>query len=172
MLFSMVVIGREGMSLDTAIPSSGVRDFNGVAGGAIMISDMFNNGLKARGRRVMQRIVGADPERPGLRRCGLVSVGKVRARGGIFSIDSSSLLEAEGPDQSNWWPTDRLAFQPASEHRTRVRYAYFPATRKPRYRHQREGDRLRYARTIRLPGSRSNSRGSGSLTFSRRSRRR
>src|ERR1700735_538117 len=71
MLFS-IVSGRGGMAQFSHPEFGGSGQWMG--GGAVMFSDMFNNVLKGAGGRVVRRIVGADQERPGLRRCGLLSI--------------------------------------------------------------------------------------------------
>ena len=80
------------------------------------------------GGRVVQRIVGADPERTGLRRCGLVSI----AKSGRAWESSTWIIKpsgAAGPDQANWWPAD-LGVPSSLGAQNEVRYAYFPATRR------------------------------------------
>jgi hypothetical protein len=58
MLFS-VIAGRRGGMAQFSNPEFGGLGQWTPGGGAIMISDMFNNALKA--RVIVQRIVGADP---------------------------------------------------------------------------------------------------------------
>jgi hypothetical protein len=102
MLFSMMA-GRGGMAQFSHPEFGGSGQW--MAGGAIMISDMFNNALKARVAALcneLSALIRSDPDFAAADSFQSQSQG---ARGNI-QRGSSSLLEAEGPDQSNWWPSD------------------------------------------------------------------
>jgi hypothetical protein len=126
MLFSMMA-GRGGMAQFShpEFGGSGQR----MAGGAIMISDMFNNALKARvdalcnGLSALIRSERILSPRPLFNR-------KVRARMGNLQRGSPSLPVAAGPAQANWWPAD-LGVPSSLGAQSEVRYAHFPATRRP-----------------------------------------
>jgi hypothetical protein len=125
MLFSMMA-GRGGMAQFSHPEFGGSGQW--MAGGAIMISDMFNNTLKARVAALcneLSALIRSDPDFAAADSFQSQSQG---ARGNI-QRGSSSLLEAEGPDQSNWWPSD-LGVPSSLGAQNEVRYAYFPATRR------------------------------------------
>jgi len=99
-----------------------------MAGGAIMISDMFNNALKARVDALcneLSALIRSEPD--------FVAVASFQSQSqganGNLQRRSSSLLEAEGPAQANWWPSD-LGVPSSLGTQNEVRYAYFPATRR------------------------------------------
>jgi len=142
MLFS-IVGGRGGMAQFSHPEFGGSGQW--MVGGAIMISDMFNKCAQGPGGRVVQRIVGADPERPGLRRCGLVSI----AKSGRAREFSTWIIKPSGSCRAR--PSELVAF--GSWHPIRCRstersslrlFSRHPA---PRHRYQRESDRLRHARS-------------------------
>jgi hypothetical protein len=103
MLFS-IVSGRGGMAQFSHPEFGGSGQW--MAGGAIMISDMFNNALKARVDALCNELSAL-----------------------IRSEPDFVAAEAEGPDQSNWWPAD-LGVPSSLGAQNEVRYAYFPATRR------------------------------------------
>ena len=80
------------------------------------------------GRRVVQRIVGADPERAGLRRCGLVQ-SQSQARARMFELDRQPSATPPGRTKRIGGPPI-WAFHPASEHRTKFATPISPATRR------------------------------------------
>ncbi len=95
-----------------------------MAGGAIMISDMFNNALKARVDGLcneLSALVRSEPD--------FVAVDSFQSQShsvrGDFHRGSSVLLVTVGPDQANWWPAD-LGVPSSLGAQNEVRYAYFP----------------------------------------------
>jgi hypothetical protein len=77
---------------------------------------------------------------------------------------SSSLLEAEGPDQSNWWPAD-LGVPSSLGAQNEVRYAYFPVTRRLAI-DINEKVTVYDTQDHQISGFSQQQPGSGSLTFS------
>jgi hypothetical protein len=99
-----------------------------MAGGAIMISDMFNNALKARVDALCNELSALIRSEPDFAATDSFQSQSQGARGN-FQRGSSSLLAAAGPDQANWWPAD-LGVPSSLGAQNEVRYAYFPATRR------------------------------------------
>ena len=97
-----------------------------MTGGAIMLSDMFNNALKARVDALCQELAALVRRDP-----GVVSTASFQSQsqgGGAAFVGSSSLVEP-GPTGGNWWPAELGA--PASlGAQNSVRYAYFPGARR------------------------------------------
>ena len=125
MLFS-IVGGRGGMAQFSHPEFGGSGQW--MAGGAIMISDMFNNALKARVDALcneLSALIRSDPDFAAADPFQSQSQG---ARGNL-QRGASSLLVAAGPDQANWWPSD-LGIPSSLGTQNEVRYAYFPATRR------------------------------------------
>jgi hypothetical protein len=125
MLFS-IVSGRGAMAQFSHPEFGGSGQW--MAGGAIMISDMFNNALKARVDALcneLSALIRSDPDFAAADSFQSQSQG---ARGNL-QRGSSSLLAAAGPDQANWWPED-LGVPSSLGAQNEVRYAYFPATRR------------------------------------------
>jgi Short C-terminal domain len=123
MLFS-VMAGRGGMA------QFNHREFGGsgqwMSGGAIMISDMFNNVLKARVGALCNELLTLVRDEPGIAAAGAFqsqSQGESREMNGALS----SLLTQEG--RANWWPAD-LGVPSSLGAQNDVRYAYFPAKRR------------------------------------------
>jgi hypothetical protein len=125
MLFS-VMAGRGGMAQFSHPEFGGSGQW--MAGGAIMISDMFNNALKARVDALcneLSALVRGEPD--------FVAADSFQSQSqgerGDPRHGSSSLLVTERPDQAKWWPAD-LGFPSSLGVQNEVRYAYFPATRR------------------------------------------
>jgi Short C-terminal domain len=99
-----------------------------MGGGAIMISDMFNNALKAGVDDLcveLAELVRSEPDFVASGSFQSQSQGPRRNVGGA----SSSLLATEGRDHENWWPAD-LGSPSSVGAQNDVRYAYFPASRR------------------------------------------
>ena len=122
MLFS-IVAGRGGMAQFSHPEFGGSGQW--MAGGAIMISDMFNNALKARVDALCNELSALVRNEPDFV-AGDSFQSQSQGASGNLPRRSSSLLLTEGPDQSNWWPADLGSSLGAQNE---VRYAYFPATR-------------------------------------------
>jgi hypothetical protein len=125
MLFS-IVSGRGGMAQFSHPEFGGSGQW--MVGGAIMISDMFNNALKARVDALcneLSALVRSEPD------FAAAESFQSQSQGGHGTLQrgSSSLLVAAGPDQANWWPAD-LGSPSSLGAQNEVRYAYFPATRR------------------------------------------
>jgi hypothetical protein len=119
-----IVNGRGGMAQFSHSEFGGSGQW--MAGGAIMISDMFNNVLKARVDALcdeLSALIRSDPDFAAADSFQSQSQG---ARGNL-QRGSSSLLVAAGPDQADWWPAD-LGIPSSLGAQNEVRYAYFPAT--------------------------------------------
>jgi hypothetical protein len=102
MLFS-IVSGRGGMAQFSHPEFGGSGQW--MAGGAIMISDMFNNGLKARVDALCNELSALIRSESDFVAAAAFQSQSQGANGNL-QRRSSSLLEAAGPDQSNWWPAD------------------------------------------------------------------
>src|SRR5271156_384227 len=125
MLVSMLA-GRSGMAQFSHPEFGGSGQW--MAGGAIMISDMFNNALKARVDALCNELSALIRSEPDFVATDSFQSQSQGARGNL-PRRSSSLLEVEGADQSNWWPAD-LGVPSSLGSQNEVRYAYFPATRR------------------------------------------
>ena len=93
-----------------------------------MISDMFNNALKARVDALcneLSALIRSDPDFAAADSFQSQSQGAW----GNLQRGSSSLLVDAGPAQANWWPSD-LGVPSSLGAQNEVRYAYFPATRR------------------------------------------
>jgi hypothetical protein len=125
MLFSMVA-GRGGMAQFSHTEFGGSGQW--MAGGAIMISDMFNNALKARVDALCNELSALIRGEPDFVAADAFQSQRQGERGDLPG-GSSSLLVTEGPSQANWWPAD-LGVPSSLGAQNEVRYAYFPATRR------------------------------------------
>jgi hypothetical protein len=119
-MLSSIAAGRGGMAQFSHPEFGGSGQW--MAGGAIMISDMFNNTLKARVDGLCNDLSALLRDEPGVATAGSFQFQRQGAREDVGG-DSSSLFVSEGRGQGNWWPAD-LGAQNA------VRYAYFPAARR------------------------------------------
>jgi hypothetical protein len=99
-----------------------------MGGGAIMISDMFNNALKARVDALCVELAELIRSEPDFVASGSFQSQSQGPRGNVGG-GSSSLLATEGRDQANWWPAD-LGFPSSIGAQNHVRYAYFPGSRR------------------------------------------
>jgi hypothetical protein len=99
-----------------------------MAGGAIMISDMFNNALKARVDALCNELSTLIRNEPDFAAADSFQLQSQGARGN-FQRGSSSFLVTDKPDKANWWPSD-LGVPSSLGAQNEVRYAYFPATRR------------------------------------------
>ena len=99
-----------------------------MAGGAIMLSDMFNNALKARVDGLCQELSALARREPGL--TAAASFQSQSQGGGVAWASTGSSLLAPGPSgHANWWPAELGA--PASVGaQNATRYAWFPAARR------------------------------------------
>src|SRR5271154_3463878 len=97
-----VVSGRGGMAQFSHPEFGGSGQW--MAGGAIMISDMFNNPLKARVDALCNELSALIRSEPDFVAVASFQSQSQGARGNL-QRGSSSLL-ATGPDQANWWPAD------------------------------------------------------------------
>jgi hypothetical protein len=125
MLFA-VVSGRGGMAQFSHPEFGGSGQW--MRGGAIMISDMFNNALKARVDALcveLSELIRSEPD--------FVASGSFQSQSqgpwGNVGGGSSSLLATEARVRANWWPTD-LGSPSSLGAQNDVRYAYFPASRR------------------------------------------
>src|ERR1700722_1086949 len=99
-----------------------------MAGGAIMISDMFNNALKARVDALcseLSALIRSEPDFVASDSFQSQSQGAPRN----LRRGSSSHLVTDGPDQADWWPAD-LGVPSGLGAQNDVRYAYFPDTQR------------------------------------------
>jgi hypothetical protein len=121
-----IVGGRGGMAQFSHPEFGGSGQW--MAGGAIMISDMFNNALKARVDALCNELSTLIRNEPNFAAADSFQSQSQGARGN-FQPGSSSLLVAAGPDQANWWPSD-LGVPSSLGAQNEARYAYFPASRR------------------------------------------
>jgi hypothetical protein len=125
MLFSLMA-GRGGMAQFSHSEFGGSGQW--MAGGPIMISDMFNNALKARVEALcneLSALIRSEPDSVAADSFQSQSQGAPRN----LRRGSSSHLVIDGPDQADWWPTD-LGVPSSLGAQNEVRYAYFPATQR------------------------------------------
>jgi Short C-terminal domain len=99
-----------------------------MGGGAIMISDMFNNALKARVDALCVELAELIRSEPDFVASGSFQSQSQGPRGNVGG-GVSSLLATEGRDQANWWPAD-LGVPSSIGAQNEVRYAYFPGSRR------------------------------------------
>jgi hypothetical protein len=99
-----------------------------MAGGAIMISHMFNNALKARVDALCNELSTLIQSEPDFAAADSFQSQSQAARGNLQGGSSSHLVAAR-PDQADWWPAD-LGVPSSLGAQHEVRYAYFPATRR------------------------------------------
>jgi hypothetical protein len=125
MLFS-VIAGRGGVAQFSHPEFGGSGQW--MAGGAIMISDMFNNALKARVNALCNELSALIRSEPDFVAADSFQA-QIQGANGNLQRRSSNLLVTEGPDQSNWWPAD-LGVPSSLGAQNEVRYAYFPTTRR------------------------------------------
>jgi hypothetical protein len=121
MLFSMIA-GRGGMAQFSHPEFGGSGQW--MAGGAIMISDMFNNALKARVDALCNELSALVQREPGISAAGSFQSQSQGPRPDVGG-GSSSLL-ADLATGANWWPAD-LGAPSSVGAQNEVRYAYFPA---------------------------------------------
>jgi Short C-terminal domain len=121
-----IVSGRGGMAQFSHPELGGSGQW--MSGGAIMISDMFNNALKARVDALCNELSALIRSEPGFVVADSFQSQSQGARGNL-QTGSSSFLTAVGRDQANWWPAD-LGVPSSLGAQNEVRYAYFPTTRR------------------------------------------
>jgi Short C-terminal domain len=98
-----------------------------MGGGAIMISDMFNNALKARVDALCVELAELIRSEPDFSPAFLQS--QSQGERGNLGGQSSSFLAAEGRGQARWWSAD-LGSPASLGAQNDVRYAYFPEHRR------------------------------------------
>ena len=123
MLFSLVA-GGGGMAQFSHSEFGGSGQW--MAGGSIMISDMFNNALKARVDALcneLSALIRSEPD--------FVGADSFQSQGAPRNLrrGSSSHLVTDGADQANWWAAD-LGVPSSLGAQNEVRYAYFPTTQR------------------------------------------
>jgi Short C-terminal domain len=99
-----------------------------MSGGAIMLSDMFNNALKARVDALCGELAALVKRDPAVT---VVGAFQAQSQGGVspFLAGQSGLLAPEPSGGASWWPAELGA--PASVGaQNAMRYAYFPAARR------------------------------------------
>jgi hypothetical protein len=96
-----IMAGRGGMAQFSHPEFGGSGQW--MAGGAIMISDMFNNALKARVDALCNELSALVRGEPGVVAADSFQSQSQGARGDFRGL-SSNLLVTEGSDQANWWP--------------------------------------------------------------------
>jgi hypothetical protein len=121
MLFS-IVAGRGGMAQFNHPEFGGSGQW--MSGGAIMISDMFNNVLKARVNALCNELSALIRDEH-----GIPFQSQSQGKPAELNARLSSLLAPETPRRSNWWPSD-LGSPSSVGAQNDVRYAYFPAERR------------------------------------------
>jgi hypothetical protein len=117
-----IVRGRGGMAQFSHPEFGGSGQW--MAGGAIMISDMFNNALKVRVDALCNELSALIRSEPDLSLRPLFN-RKVRARTGISNVDHQVFWRLRGLTNRIGGPRI-LAFHRASEHRTKFATPIFP----------------------------------------------
>jgi hypothetical protein len=102
MLFSMIA-GRGGMAQFSHPEFGGSGQW--MAGGAIMISDMFNNALKARVDALCNELSALVQREPGIAAAGSFQSQSQGSQADVGGA-SSSLLAGRTAVATNWWPAD------------------------------------------------------------------
>jgi hypothetical protein len=99
-----------------------------MSGGAIMLSDMFNNALKARVDALCGELAALVKRDPAVT---VVGSFQAQSQGGVapFGARQSSLLAPETSGGASWWPAD-LGAPASTGAQNAMRYAYFPAARR------------------------------------------
>lgn len=118
-----IIAGRGGMAQFSHPEFGGSGQW--MAGGAIMISDMFNNALKARVDALCNELSGLIQREPGIAAAGSF---QAQSQGSPADVGggSSSLLADLATGTTNWWPAD-FGVPSSVGAQNKVRYAYFPA---------------------------------------------
>src|ERR1700704_5253859 len=98
-----VVNGRGGMAQFSHPEFGGSGQW--MAGGAIMISDMFNNALKARVDALCNELSTLIRNEPDFAAADSFQSQSQGAHG-TLQRGSSSFLVTDKPGQANWWPAD------------------------------------------------------------------
>jgi hypothetical protein len=121
-----IIAGRGGMAQFSHPEFGGSGQWMG--GGAIMISDMFNNALKARVDALCNELSGLVQREPGI---AAASSFQSQSQGSHadFGGASSSLLAGLTTGATNWWPAD-IGAPSSVGAQNEIRYAYFPAARR------------------------------------------
>jgi hypothetical protein len=159
MLFS-ITAGRGGMAQFSHPEFGGSGQW--MAGGAIMISDMFNNALKARVNALCNELSALVRDEPDIAAAGSYH-SQSQGAGRNLRRGSSSPLVPEAA-QANWWPAD-LGVPSSVGAQNEVRYAYFPAPQ--RLAIDINGKVTVYdTQDHRISGFSQQQPGSGSLSFS------
>jgi hypothetical protein len=121
-----VMAGRGGMAQFNHPEFGGSGQW--MSGGAIMISDMFNNVLKARVDALCNELSTLVRVEPGI---AAASPFQSQSQGEPTEVNggSSSLLAPEAPERANWWPAS-LGAPTSVGAQNEIRYAYFPSRRR------------------------------------------
>jgi hypothetical protein len=128
-----------------------------------MISDMFNNSLKARVDALCNELSALIRSKLDFATADSFQSQSHGAHGNPHH-GSSSFLAAAGPDQANWWPSD-LGVPASLGAQNEVRYAYFPTAQ--RLAIDINGKMTVYdTQDHRISGFSQQQPGSGSLSFS------
>ena len=125
MLFS-VMAGRGGMAQFNH-PEFGVSG-QWMSDGAIMISDMFNDVLKARVDALCNELSALVRHEQGIAATGSFQ-SQSQGKPTELNAGLSGLLAPETSERSNWWPAG-LGIPSSVGAQNDVRYAYFPAERR------------------------------------------
>jgi hypothetical protein len=153
-----IMAGRGGMAQFSHPEFGGSGQWMG--GGAIMISDMFNNALKARVDALCNELSALVRREPDF----VAESFQSQSQGGGVRHGSSSFLATDGSDQADWWPAD-LGVPSSEGAQNEVRYAYFPSTQ--RLAIDKNGKVTVYdTQDHQISGFSQQQPGSGSLSFS------
>src|SRR5271155_5835259 len=93
-----------------------------------MISDMFNNALKARVDALCNELSALVQREPGIAAAGSFQSQSQGSQADVGGA-SSSLLACLTTGATNWWPAD-LGAPSSVGAQNEIRYAYFPAARR------------------------------------------
>ena len=125
MLFS-IIAGRGRMAQFNQSEFGGSGQW--MSGGAIMISDMFNNVLKARVDALCNELSALVRHEQGIAATDSF-VSQSQGKPTELNAGLSNLLAPETSERSNWWPAG-LGAPSSVGAQNDVRYAYFPTERR------------------------------------------
>ncbi len=124
-MLAAVVAGKGGMAQFRHPEFGGSGQW--MSGGAVMISDIFNNALKARVDALCNELAGLVRHDPSIGGGSFQS--QAQGAGGLGGGSMSGLFMSDPEQAAEWWPHG-LGTPASVGTQNNVRYAYFPSTRR------------------------------------------